>query len=168
MAELTEPLNPDLRRLQRRNGKLILYTGWNDAVAGVGRAIDYYESAEKLIGGRTRTQNFFRLFVVPGMNHCTGGDGAFAIDYLSSLEDWVEKDRAPNELIGSRVRIDDLMDKAVKGDAEAWQAVQRRLQFPLDAATVEFSRPIYPYPTEAHYLGHGNPRDAASFGPSRH
>jgi hypothetical protein len=166
MAELTEPLNPDLRRMQRRNGKLILYTGWNDAVAGVGRAIDYYESAEKLIGGRTRTQDFFRLFVIPGMNHCTGGDGPFAIDYLSSLEAWVEKGRAPNELIGSHVMIDDLMDKAAKGDAEAWQMLQRRLQFPLDAASVDFSRPIYPYPTQAHYLGHGNPRDAASFGAS--
>lgn len=165
IAELTEPVNPDLRRLKGRDGKLLLYTGWNDALAGVGRTVDYYESAEKLIGGRAKTQDFFRLFVVPGMDHCTGGDGPFSIDYLSYLEAWVEKGQAPNKLMGSHVKLDDLMDKAMKGDQEAWHTLERRLEFPLDPAKVEFSRPIYPYPTQAKYLGHGDPKDAASFGP---
>jgi hypothetical protein len=38
----------------------------------------------------------------------------------------------------------------------------------LDSANVEFSRPIYPYPTQAKYLGHGDVKDAASFGPATH
>lgn len=45
---------------------------------------------EKTMGGRTATQELFRLFIIPGMDHCTGGDGPFAVDYLSYLEAWVE------------------------------------------------------------------------------
>jgi hypothetical protein len=101
------------------------------------------------------------------MNHCAGGDGPFAIEYLSYLEAWVERGQAPNQLIGFHVKLDELMDKAMKGDQEAWRRLQRRLEFPLDPAYVEFSRAIYPYPTKAKYLGSGNPKDAASFGPSR-
>jgi feruloyl esterase len=164
VAEITEPVNPDVRRLKAGGGKLLIYTGWNDAAAGVGRTVDYYESAERVIGGRAKTQEFLRLFVVPGMNHCTLGDGAFGIDYLSYLEKWVEKGQAPDKLIGYHVKLDDLMDKAMGGDQEAWLTLKRRLEFPLDPANVEFSRPIYPYPTQAKYLGHGDPKDAASFG----
>jgi len=165
-SEITEAINPDLRRLKSRNGKLLMYTGWNDMVAGVGRTVDYYENAEKLIGGRALTQDFLRLFVVPGMNHCSGGDGPYAIDYLSYLEAWVEKGHPPDKLIGSHVKVDEvMMNKALKGDQDALRQMERRLQFPLDPATVEFSRPIYPYPTRAKYLGHGNPNDAANFGP---
>jgi feruloyl esterase len=165
IAELTEPVNPDLRRLKSANGKLLLYMGWNDPGAGVGRAIDYYESAERLMGGRSKTQDFFRLFVIPGMNHCTTGEGPFAIDYLSYIEAWVEKGEPPNQLIGFHVNLDDLPEKATKGDQEAWDTLERRLQFPLDPATVTFARPIYPYPTRTTYLGHGEQSQATNFGP---
>jgi hypothetical protein len=166
LAELTEPVNADLRRLKNRNGKLLLYTGWNDPVAGVGRTVDYYESAEKIVGERARTQEFFRLFVVPGMNHCSGGDGPFAIDYLTYLETWVEKGVAPDKVIGSHVRLEDLIDEAGKGDQDAGRKIMRRLEFPLDPTTVEFSRPIYPYPTQTKYMGHGDPKLETSFGPA--
>ena len=149
VAEITEPFNdPDLRRLKAAGGKLLSYTGWADPVEGVLRTVDYYEAAERVVGGRSSTQDFFRLFVIPGMGHCGGGEGAFAVDYLSYLEDWVEKGIAPAKLIGFHIT-----------DQEGQPS------FPLDPAAVEFSRPIYPYPTEAVYLGHGDPKDAASFGP---
>jgi Tannase and feruloyl esterase len=165
IAELTEPLNPDLRRFRDHGGKLLLYSGWNDTAASVGRAVDYYENAEKVMGGRMSTQSFFRLFVVPGMSHCTGGEGAFAIDYLTYLESWVEKGEAPDKLMGFHVRLDNLMDRASKGDQAAIQELSRRLQFPLEPKTVEFSRPIYPYPMQAKYIGTGDPTDAANFVP---
>ena len=106
--------------------------------------------------------------MIPGMNHCTGGDGAFAVNYLSYLETWVEKGQAPEKLIGSHVQTEDLMDKVMKGDQEARHTLERRLEFPLDTTNIEFLRPIYPYPTQAKYLGHGDPKDAASFGPVQH
>lgn len=159
------PTNPDLREFKNAGAKLLMYTGWNDAVEGALRTVDYYETAERIMGGRANTQNSFRLFVVPGMNHCSLGDGPFAIDYLSYLETWVEKGQAPEKLIGSHVKTEDLMAKAMKGDQEAWHTLERRLEFPLDSANVEFSRPIYPYPTQAKYLGHGDAKNAASFGP---
>lgn len=152
MAEITAPINPDLRRFKARGGKLLSYTGWNDAIEGVRGTVDYYETAERTMGGRAATQDFFRLFVIPGMNHCSGGDGAYAVDYLSYIEAWVEKGQAPEKLVGSHIRLDN-------------SAGAGRLRFPLDLAKIEFSRPVYPYPVRAKYLGHGDPNDAANFGP---
>jgi Tannase and feruloyl esterase len=141
--------DPDLRRYKSAGGKLLAYVGFND-IDQAGVTIDYYSTTEKAMGGRTDTQEFFRLFVVPGMNHCSWGDGAFAIDYLSYLEAWVERGKAPDHLLGSHVKLDSPMGS---------------YSFPLDPARIEFSRPIYPFPTTAVYLDHGNPNDAQSFGP---
>jgi feruloyl esterase len=163
-----EPNNPDLRTFKSSGGKLLAYTGWNDAIEGALNTADYYETAERVTGGRAATQDFFRLFVIPGMNHCSGGDGPFAVDYLSYLEAWVENGKAPDQVIGSHVRLDELMDKAMHGDQDAWHTLERRLEFPLDPANVEFSRPIYPYPIRSKYLGHGtliSPRASDRFSP---
>ncbi len=103
--EALEPNNADLRRFNTTGAKLIMFTGWNDAIEGVANTVDYYETAERIAGGRPTTQNFFRLFVIPGMEHCGGGDGAFAVDYLSSLEAWVERGKAPDKLIGAHVKF---------------------------------------------------------------
>jgi len=75
------------------------------------------------------------------MNHCGGGEGAWSVDYFSALEAWVEKDKAPDKLIGYHVKTGDLWDKAMQGDQEAWHILERRLEFPLDPANVEFTRP---------------------------
>jgi hypothetical protein len=163
MEALYTASNPDLRKFKAAGGKLIAYQGWNDALAVPGNIIDYYETAERTMGGRAATQEFFRLFMIPGMDHCFGGDGAFAVDYLTYLEEWVEKDRPPERLVSSHVMLDDLG----VGDEKSFAEVMRRLQFPLDPKSVVFSRPVYPYPTLAKYLGHGNPKEAASFGPAQ-
>ena len=72
--------NPDLRKFKAAGGKMILYQGWQDESDIPTDSINYYETAEKTMGGRAATQDFFRLFMVPGMNHCTAGAEAFAID----------------------------------------------------------------------------------------
>ena len=77
------------------------------------------------------------------------------------------KKKAPDKLIGYHVKTGDLWDKAMQGDQEAWHILERRLEFPLDPANVEFTRPIYPYPTMTRYLGHGDLKDAENFGPTR-
>lgn len=152
---LWSPANPDLIRFKDSGGKLLYAFGLSDAASNPAAAVEYYEKAEKLMGGRTPTQEFFRLFMVPGMGHCSGGNGAFAIDYLTYMEDWVERGIAPSKLVGAHVDPRNLPATGPLG-----------LRFPLDASIpVAFTRPIYPYPLYAKYLGSGDPNDASSFGP---
>jgi feruloyl esterase len=150
-AALANANNPDLRKFAAVGGKLLVYFGWTDVSPP--EATDYYETVERTMGGRAATQNFFRLFMIPGMDHCTGGAGAFAIDYLSYMEAWVEKGQAPDKLIGAHI------NGLAWGDAFG-------LPFPLDAQTpIAFTRPIYPYPIRAKYKGNGDPNDATNFVP---
>lgn len=145
--------NPDLRRFKATGGKLLLYQGGQDESDIPSDAVDYYEMAEKTMGGRAATQDFFRLFLIPGMNHCTTGPGAFAIDYLTYLEAWVEKGQVPDKLIGAHI------ENITYADADL-------LTFPLPPTTpVSFTRPIYPYPVRAKYKGSGDPNSAMNFMP---
>ena len=71
--------NPDLRRLRDNGSKLIVYHGWSDPDKSPVASIKYYESVVEMIAddmrapnyeaALDRTQNFFRLFMVPGMGH---------------------------------------------------------------------------------------------------
>jgi feruloyl esterase len=151
MESLYSGSNPDLRRFKAAGGKLIVWQGWADQSVLPLNTIDYYETAERTMGGRAATQEFFRLFMVPGMNHCIGGDGAHRIDYLSYIEDWVERGRAPDRLL------------AVKPRGEPGRGY---LGVPMPApADIEFSRPVFPYPIGTRYDGRGDPTSAASFLP---
>jgi hypothetical protein len=156
LQSLLEPINPDLRPFKAADGKLLLYDGWTDVMNQALRDVDFYESAQRVSGGRASTEDFFRMFIIPGGNHCRGGDGAWVVDYLSALEGWVEKGHAPEKLIGVHLRTDDPADTYGFGERG----------FPLDPRTIEFSRPIYPYPIRTRYLGHGDPKEATSFGPA--
>jgi hypothetical protein len=145
--------NPDLRRFKSAGGKLIMYQGGQDASDIPADAVDYYETAEKTMGGRVATQEFFRMFMVPGMDHCSGGDGAFAIDYLSYLESWVESGKAPDRMLGAHP------EGVTHGDALF-------LTFPLSSALrIKFTRPVFPYPIQAKYKGNGDPNNADNFVP---
>ncbi len=86
-------------------GKLISYHGWADSDISPFATVDYYKNAvaaQKGAGGWDKTQDFYRLFMVPGMGHCgggpgpnqfgqTGGDGDADHDVVAALEQWVEK-----------------------------------------------------------------------------
>jgi hypothetical protein len=142
--------NPDLRKFKSLGAKMMMCQGAQDESDIPTDAIDYYETTEGVIGGRDRTQDFFRLFVIPGMNHCTRGPGAFAVDYLSYLVSWVEQDRAPDKIVGAHVDVED-------GDF---------LESPLPPGTaVQFTRPVFPYPLRATYSGRGSTKDESSFQP---
>jgi len=91
------------------------------------------------MGGRANTQDFLRLFMIPGMNHCMGGIGEMNVDWLGQLETWVENGKAPATIIGTHT-----------GRGQ-------------DAQT--FTRPLYPYPAYARYKGHGDPMKAENFAP---
>jgi len=148
--------NPDLRKFKAAGGKLILYQGATDESDIPADAIDYYETVERTMGGRSSTQSFFRLFLVPGMNHCTGGAGAFAIDYLHYLERWIESNEAPKRLVGAHVVTSNSIEPHL-------------LSFPLEPTVpVRFTRPVYPYPIRAKYVGIGDPNDAENFAAVEH
>lgn len=90
--------NPDLRRFRDHGGKLLSYMGWNDPLGGVRETIDYHQTVGRTMGGRAATDAFYRLFMVPGMNHRTGGDGAYQADWLAALDAWVEHGTAPDAI----------------------------------------------------------------------
>lgn len=148
MESLFSASNPDLRRFKAAGGKLLIYQGWNDPTLPPGGAIDYYETVERTMGGRAATQDFARLFVVPGMGHCVGGEGASAVDYLTYIERWVEQGEAPDRLIAARLREEDY-------------AIHKT--FPLDIKKTEFTRPVFPYPAWPTYVGTGDVNEADSF-----
>jgi len=143
--------NPDLRAYKATGGKIISYQGWRDQSVVPLNVVDYYETVTKTMGGLDATQDFFRLFMIPGMNHCSGGAGAYAIDYLAYLEEWVEGDNAPDKLVGfhpANSGIDSFGTNLPLGDDE-----------------IAFSRPSFPYPLNAQYSGEGDPNDADNFVP---
>ena len=92
----------DLSAFESRGGKILMYQGWNDYPLRPQRAIDYLHDVEAASGGPDKTREFFRLFMIPGMVHCAGGPGAFVVDYLEPLVQWVEDGEQPDSLIGSR------------------------------------------------------------------
>ncbi|HZP12412.1 MAG TPA: tannase/feruloyl esterase family alpha/beta hydrolase [Nevskiaceae bacterium] len=153
MEQLFAANNPDLRQFRDAGGKLIVVQGWDDSGTPFPLGtIDYYEQVEKVMGGEKATQEFARLFMVPGREHCGGGAGASAIDVVSAIENWTEKDQAPEMLIASH--IDPVTDplETVKG--------------PANPANVKFTRPLYPYPLRAKYKG-GDRNDYRSFKPAK-
>jgi hypothetical protein len=119
MEALTDPVNPDLRAFKGRGGKLLSFAGWSNAMGGELPTIDYYETVERIIGTKEATQAFCHLFVIPGMNHRGFGEGAFAVDWLSYLETWVESGEPPEKVDSAHVRYADLLDKATDGDQDA-------------------------------------------------
>jgi feruloyl esterase len=90
-----DALDPDLSRLKRRGAKLLQYHGWTDAPIPPRISLDYFASVQQRMGD---THDFHRLFMVPGMNHCGGGEGPWQVDWLGVLERWVERGEAPAEL----------------------------------------------------------------------
>lgn len=144
--------NPDLRDFEARGGKLIIYHGWNDPAVAPLNSVDYYRSLTRAMGGAAATQGFARLFMVPGMNHCYAGDGAFAVDWISALEAWVEAGRAPDRLTASHLA----------GNHDGPSMIRR---VPADTAERTFTRPLYPWPLKARYKGKGDPADMQNWRP---
>ena len=126
--------NPDLSKFKKRGGKLIVTYGWADSILQPMMGVNYYEQA--LAKNGPDTPEFFRLFMAPGMAHCGGGTGPDRHDSVTAIIDWVEKGKAPDSMLASRV-----VDK---------QVVR--------------TRPLCPHPQVARYSGQGSIDDADNFG----
>jgi feruloyl esterase len=112
-----------------------VYQGWQDPVVNAIDTIAFYERVRARQGSPRETDGFFRLFMVPGMGHCSGGPGATSFDAVAALDEWVEKGVSPERIIASRV---------------------------VDGAIVR-TRPLCPYPKKAVYIGSGSTDEAANF-----
>jgi feruloyl esterase len=128
-------LDPNLKPFFDRGGKLIQYHGWNDPQIPAGFSVSYYESVRSTFRDDAALQNSYRLFMVPGMAHCGGGEGTASFDMLTTLEQWVEDGKAPDRILASRVKD----------------------------GKVDRTRPLCPYPQLATYKGTGDTADAANF-----
>lgn len=147
--------NPDLRAFKAKGGKLILYQGWADEATYPLNPVLYYETVEKLMGTRAATQDFFRLFMIPGQSHIPTNGGAETVDYLSYLEAWVERGEAPDTLLAQKLKT-----------LARFAGPVTYAQF-LTPDNVEFSRPLYPYPIQARYSGKGDLANAANWKPAK-
>jgi feruloyl esterase len=113
-----------------------MYHGWNDPAITPLISIDYYNKAVAVNGGKDKTSDEIRLFMVPGMNHCGGGEGPNVFDKMDVISDWVEHGKAPDEIIASHQNAEHQVDR---------------------------TRPLCPYPQVAKYKGSGSIDEAQNF-----
>jgi hypothetical protein len=132
-SKLADAKNPDLSKFKKHGGKLLITFGWADSILQPLMGVNYYEQAVARNG--SDTPDFFRLFMVPGMEHCGGGVGPDRHDPMTAMVDWVEKGKAPASMVASRV----VNDQVVR------------------------TRPLCPYPQVARYSGQGSIDDASNF-----
>jgi pimeloyl-ACP methyl ester carboxylesterase len=146
-------IDPNLRPFKSHGGKLIQYVGWGDTAISPENDINYFNAVTQEIGGHEDTQDFYRLFMVPGMAHCGGGPGPNAFgqgvngpnpsdpadDILSALDRWVEYRVAPDKIIATKYVND------------------------VPAQGIAFQRPLCPFPQFGKYKGTGSTTSAASF-----
>ena len=154
-GRLGDSISTDYSGVMRRGAKIIQYHGWNDQTLQPEYSPQYYEQVAKANGGLEKTQEFYRLFMLPGVDHCYGGVGASNFggvgqqrppsrdashDVLTALEAWVERGTPPAQFIGTKYTDNQPATK-----------------------TVQFTRPICLYPSVPRYKGTGDPNDASNF-----
>lgn len=98
-----DAIDPDLSAFRAAGGRLILWAGWADpAISPVG-TVAYYQAVQHRMGGADATNRFARLFMLPGVSHCGGGDGPGSFDALTAITNWVTRNQAPASLLTSSV-----------------------------------------------------------------
>lgn len=123
----------DFSAFKARGGKLLLYHGWADPGISAGNTVNIYKGILSKMG--EKQENWLRLFMVPGMGHCSGGAGTDQFNKMAVLERWRETGVAPDKILASHVTEN----------------------------AVDRTRPLCPYPKVATYRGSGSVNDAENF-----
>jgi Tannase and feruloyl esterase len=126
--------DPDLARFASHGGKLLLWHGWNDQHITPQGTLEYYDAMQKTMGPKV-VDSFAKLYLFPGVTHCGGGEGPDTFDVLTPVMAWVETGSVPDEISASKV---------------------------ANNITTR-TRPVFPYPAVARYVGSGSIDDATNF-----
>ena len=111
----------------------MLWHGWADPALNAQSTINYYE---RLRAADPQAPDYARLFMMPGVLHCTGGSGPDSVEWIDAIAAWTEKGTAPERLIASKRGADGSPTR---------------------------TRPLCPHPQRAVYNGSGSTDDAANF-----
>jgi feruloyl esterase len=130
--------DPNLSAFERAGGKLILWAGYADPAINPVGTVSYYQAVVRDSGGLAATESYARLFLLPGVAHCGGGQGPSTFDALTAVTDWVTKGTAPSSLLTSLTG---------------------------QSSTVTATRPVYAYPYIAVDTTGGSPTEASSYTP---
>ena len=106
MASVYNASSTDLSAFRDRGGKLILYHGWADDSISPTGTIAYYAALQQEMGGLDATQRFARLFMFPGVYHCSGGEGPSHWEMVTPITDWVERGVAPEQIVATQYESD--------------------------------------------------------------
>jgi feruloyl esterase len=123
----------DLSAFKAHGGKLLLYHGWADQLIPPGNTINFYNGVLGKMGAKQ--DDWMKLYMVPGMQHCSGGEGPDQFNKMGVIERWRESGAAPKEIIASHV----------------------------SGGAVDRTRPLCPFPQVATWKGIGSTNDASSF-----
>ena len=138
MGPLLNSNDPDLSAFAARGGKLILFQGWADAAITPFGTIQYYRDIQQKMGTK-EAQRFVRLFMAPGMMHCSDGPGPSTFDAVAAVDQWRQKDEAPETLLAAKY-----------ADSPAATLTGASPGEPL------ITRPLCAYPRVAHWTGKGS------------
>ncbi|KAF2279100.1 feruloyl esterase B precursor [Westerdykella ornata] len=127
--------NYNLQAFKEAGGKLLTWHGTNDNVIPYQNTVQYRKRVEANMGGPKAVNEFYRLFIAPGVEHCGLGAGPVPNDPLQALVDWVEKGEPPERL-----------------EAETENAKGERI-----------TRELCPYPKKSKYMGIGDGFRASSW-----
>ena len=123
----------DLSPFKAHGGKLLLYHGWADPAIPPGNTVNFYNGVLAKMG--PKQDDWLRLFMVPGMLHCSGGPAPDQFNKMAVIERWRETGSAPERILAAHV----------------------------SNGQVDMTRPLCPYPQVAVYKGSGTTNDAANF-----
>jgi feruloyl esterase len=132
-SDILDVPSDGLSRFFRGGGKLLLSHGWADGLIPAPNTIEFYKSMIETMDPK-KAADSVRLFMLPGVSHCAGGNGPSRVDMLSVIDIWASEGKAPDSIIASRLPNQEPM-----------------------------TRPICPYPQVPVYKGSGSTDDAASF-----
>lgn len=84
-----------------RGGKLLLSHGWTDGLIPANNTVGFYQALSARLPAK-EAHDQLRLFMVPGMNHCSGGEGPSVIDTLGVIDRWAGDGVAPERIVATR------------------------------------------------------------------
>ena len=137
-SDVVDAKSDDLTAFRAHGGKLMFYHGGSDPIFSYRDTIAYQNRLVTRYGDATAT-DFSRLFLIPGMNHCSGGPATDQFDGFGALVDWVENGHAPDRIVAT-ARANN-----------------------TDVTWPNRTRPLCVYPKQARYNGTGSIEDAANF-----